>query len=87
MNRRTTQAQGVRSAATETYLLVGEIASTAQRRDWVVQPFNQAALQQVAPLASGNPQTQGVELNKARRIGLIVSTAVFFEGGDIGIEQ
>ncbi len=87
MNRRTTQTQGVRSTATETYLLVGEIASTAQRRDWAVQPFNQAALQQVAAFTSGNPQTQRVELDKARRIGLIVSTAVFFEGSDVGIEQ
>jgi hypothetical protein len=35
----------------------------------------------------GNPQTQGVELDEARCVSLVVRTAIFFEGSDVGVEQ
>jgi hypothetical protein len=44
-------------------------------------------LEQLAALVGSNAHAQRVELDEARRIGLVVSAAIFFEGGDVGVEQ
>src|SRR3989338_1878846 len=41
----------------------------------------------LAPFARRDAHAQGVELDKAAGIRLVVSAAIFFEGGDIGVEQ
>src|SRR3990167_1967769 len=40
-----------------------------------------------APFARGDAHAQGVELDKSTGVGLVVRAAIFFEGGDIGVEQ
>src|SRR5688500_52782 len=43
--------------------------------------------EQLAALAGGDAHAQGVELDEARRVRLVVSAAVFLEGRDVGVEQ
>src|SRR5690606_6144580 len=38
-------------------------------------------------LAGGDAQAQGVELDEARGIGLVVGAGIVLEGSDVGVEQ
>src|SRR3990167_8605287 len=41
----------------------------------------------LAAFARSDAHAQGVELDETASVGLVVSTAIFFKGGDIGVEQ
>src|SRR5690606_10633277 len=51
------------------------------------QTLNDQSLQQFTTIVGRNTHPQGVQLNKAFRVFLIVSTTVVFKGRDTGIEQ
>src|SRR5690606_13591683 len=48
---------------------------------------SQLLLDQLATLVGRNTQTQSIELEKARCIGLVVGASIIFEGSNVGIEQ